>query len=830
MTDPGCLLCTSPPSADWVLSYRGSDPAVEGTRETLLTLGNGYVATRGASPEVAADETHYPGTYAAGFYNRLTSVVNGNPREDESMVNLPNWLPLTFRPAGGAWFAPGATSIAHEHRALDLRRGLLTREVVVVDGQQRRTRLRQRRLVSMAAQHLAALETTVIPENWSGRIEIRSALDGRVRNTNVHTYAGLAADHLTDTVTGTDQHETVWLVAETTTSRLRVAQAARTRLRRGGDRDLRADRRLVAEDGLIGQDLAFDIDQGEEITVEKVVAIFTSRDRAIAEPLYAARQELSDAGTFDELLTDHVGAWDQLWQRFHIGLVGRDNASFAVNAHVFHVLQTLSPHTADLDAGVPARGLHGEAYRGHVFWDELFVFPFLNFRLPELTRALLRYRHRRLPQARRRAAALGTRGAVFPWQSGSDGREETPATLFNPRSGRWIPDYSCRQYHVNLAVAYNVWHYWQTTADFGFLAAYGAELLIETARFGASLATYDPAADRYDIRGVMGPDEFHDGYPDRPGQGIDNSAYVNIMTAWTLARARDAHRVLGQFHGAELWQGLQLTEAELDLWEHIGRRLRVPFLPGGIIEQFEGYGRLAELDWDAYRARYGDIKLLGLILEAENDSTNRYQASKQADVLMLLYLFSAEELTALVRHLGYDFDPAVIPATVDYYLARTPHGSSLSRVAHAWVLARSDRRGSWRMLREALDHDLADAHAGTTREGIHLGAMAGTLDILQRCYTGLDTREDMLWLNPLLPDELDALEFDIRYRDQWIKLHLDHRELRLETLPGAAGTITVAVREVVYQLAPGTTTTVPLTPRTAGHVNGRPGRAPAATG
>ena len=328
------------------------------------------------------------------------------------------------------------------------------------------------------------------------------------------------------------------------------------------------------------------------------------------------------------------------------------------------------------------------------------------------------------------------RGALFPWQSGSDGREETPDASFNPRSGRWMPDHSSRQYHVNLAVAYNVWHYWQTTADFGFLAAYGAELLIETARFGASLATYDPAEDRYDIRGVMGPDEFHDGYPDRPGQGIDNSAYVNIMTAWTLTRARDAHRILGQYHGDELWQGLQLTEAELDLWDHIGRRLRVPFLPNGVIEQFEGYHRLAELDWDDYRARYGDIRLLGFILEAEDDTTNRYQASKQADVLMLLYLFTAEELTALVRHLGYDFDPATIPATVDHYLARTAHGSSLSRVAHAWVLSRTNRRGSWHMLREALDHDIAETQPGTTREGIHLGAMAGTLDILQRCYTG----------------------------------------------------------------------------------------------
>jgi trehalose/maltose hydrolase-like predicted phosphorylase len=808
MADARCQLCASAGPDGWALTYQDGDAATEGTREALLTLGNGYIATRGAGPEVSADEVHYPGTYTAGFYNRLVSGVDGRIREDESIVNLPNWLPVTFRPAGGDWFTPPATDPLHEHVALDLRHGVLNREIVAVDRQGRRTRLRQRRLVSMATPHLAALETRIIPENWSGRLEIRSALDGRVTNANVAAFAGLADQHLNITETGSDQRETVWLVAETTWSRLRMAQAARTWIRQGSH-DLRPDRRQIGEHGMIGQELGLDVGQGEEITVEKVVSIFTSRDRAIAEPLDAACHELGDAGTFDDLLDTHAAVWEQLWQRFHVGLGDRDNARLAVNAHVFHLLQTLSPHTADLDAGVPARGLHGEAYRGHIFWDDLFVFPFLNFRLPELSRALLQYRHRRLPHARRRAAALGKKGALFPWQSGSDGREETPRESFNPRSGRWMPDHSDRQYHVNLAVAYNVWHYWETTADFGFLAAYGAELLIETVRFAASLATYDPAADRYDIRGVMGPDEFHDGYLDRPGQGIDNSAYVNIMTAWALARARDAHQVLGQRHGDELWPGLYVTDAELDTWDHIARRLRLPLLPNGVIEQFDGYADLAELDWDAYRARYGDIGSLGLILEAENDTTNRYQASKQADVLMLLYLFTAEELTALIRHLGYDFDPATIPATVDYYLARTAHGSSLSRVAHAWVLSRTNRRRSWRMVREALDSDVADVHAGTTREGIHLGAMAGTLDILQRCYTGLDTRDGILWLNPLLPDELSSLDLDIRYRGQWIKLHINHTRISLQALPSTAPPTTIAVRGTFHKLAPGTTITMP---------------------
>jgi trehalose/maltose hydrolase-like predicted phosphorylase len=325
----------------------------------------------------------------------------------------------------------------------------------------------------------------------------------------------------------------------------------------------------------------------------------------------------------------------------------------------------------------------------------------------------------------------------------------------------------------------------------------------------ASLASYDPATDRYDFRGVMGPDEYHDGYPDRPGEGIDNNAYVNVMTAWVLTRACHVHRILSHHDDDQLWHTLALSTEELQTWDHMSTRLRLSFLPGGILEQFDGYRDLAELDWQRYRARYGDLRLLGHVLDAENDSTNRYQVSKQADVLMLLYLFTAEELTALIRGMGYAFDPATIPATVDFYLDRTCHGSSLSRVAHSWVLARTNRRRSWHMLREALNTDLATSKAASTREGIHLGAIGGALDILQRCYSGLDTRDDILWLNPLLPDELHRLDFDIRYRDQWISVRIEHHQVTLHALPVAAPPTPVAIHETLHHLAPGTTITVP---------------------
>ncbi len=177
--------------------------------------------------------------------------------------------------------------------------------------------------------------------------------------------------------------------------------------------------------------------------------------------------------------------------------------------------------------------------------------------------------------------------------------------------------------------------------------------------------------------------------------------------------------------------------------------MRVPFLEDGIIAQFEDYDRLEELDWDAYRARYGDIQRLDRILEAEGDTINRYKASKQADVLMLFYLFSSTELRDLLGSMGYEFDPESIPRNIDYYMRRTSHGSTLSRVVHSWVLARSDRARSWELLTEALESDLLDIQGGTTAEGIHLGAMAGSVDLIQRGQTALEFTDHTLSHQPL---------------------------------------------------------------------------------
>ncbi|SDS88051.1 glycoside hydrolase family 65 protein [Actinopolymorpha singaporensis] len=813
-----------------VLTYDGYDPAREGSREALCTLGNGYVGTRGAAPESHADGVHYPGTYLAGCYDRLESCVAGRVVENEDLVNAPNWLPLTFRRVDGRadgrgggpdgeWFDLDRVQVLDFRQELDIGRGVLTRRVRFRDDGGRTTQLAQRRWVSMDDPHLAVLETVVEPEDWSGRLQVRAALDGTVANRGVRRYADLAGDHLRPVTGGYDGQDLLWLQVETAQSRVRIAEAARVRVH--GAAEGPVERRYDARPRWVGLDLTFAVERGVPVTVEKTVAIHTSRDRATTESLTAACDAASRAARPEHLLARHELAWSRLWRGCRTVVDGGPQQT--LDLCVFHLLQTLSEHTVELDVGAPARGLHGEAYRGHVFWDELFVFPFLLLRLPEVARALLMYRWRRLPQARLGARGAGHRGAMYPWQSGSDGRDETQRLHLNPLSGHWVPDNTHLQHHVGLAVAYNVWKYYEATGDVSFLVGHGAEMLVEIARFWSGLATYEPISGRYEIRGVMGPDEYHDAYPGATRPGIDNNSYTNVMAAWTLRRALDALAAIPAYQRTELTARLGLRHAELDRFEEVSRRLRVVF-HDGIIGQFEGYDQLAELDWAGYRAKYGDIRRLDRILEAEGDSVRRYQVSKQADVLMLFFLLGKDELTQVLNQLGYDLDPATILRTIEYYLDRTSHGSTLSAVVHAWVLARTDRHGSWAFFLQALGSDVRGGEQGTTAEGVHLGAMAGCADLLQRCYTGIETRDDVLRLNPRLPRELTELELQLRYRGHWgITVHCTQDEVRIGLRRSAAAPITVAVKDEHTTLRPGRSWWV-RHPRAPSH--GAPGRRP----
>ena len=785
-------------------------PAEREAPRSLCTVGNGYFATRGAAPESRAGQIHYPGTYAAGVFNRLEDVIAGATTDHESLVNLPNWLPLTFRIDGGTWFDVDTVELLSYRQVLDIRGAVLTRELRFRDDAGRTTSVTQQRFVAMHMAHVAALETTITAEDWSGTIDVRSTLDGNVGNWLVERYRELASTHLTSLTKAELSPNSVLLAVETTRSQIPVALAARTAVWLGGQ-PVTATYRLVDEEFEVGHEISTELAAGQSLSVEKVATVVTGRDVATSEPAAGAERRLGRQGRFAEIRDAHTLTWAHLWERLSIEFEDHADELRILRLHLLHLLQTVSFNSGDLDIGVPARGLHGEAYRGHIVWDELFIFPVLNLRLPTVTRSLLRYRYRRLLEARRAAKLAGYAGAMFPWQSGSDGREESPELHLNPRSGRWNPDPSHRAHHIGIAVAYNVWQFYQVTGDLAYLIDYGTEMLVEIARFWVSRATYDKERDRYGILGVIGPDEFHSGYPDRPYDGVDNNAYTNVMAIWVILRAIDALELMPLPNRLDLGERLGLTDAELKHWDRVSRRMFVPF-HDGVISQFEGYDKLAELDWDAYQNRYGNIQRLDRILEAEEDDVNRYKASKQADALMLLYLLSSDELREVLDRLDYRFEPEQIPKMVDYYLARTSHGSTLSGVVHTWVLARANRNRAMEFFEQVLKSDIADIQGGTTSEGIHLAAMAGSVDLIQRCFTGLETRGDRMVLSPHWPESLGALGFPIHYRGHHVHVRVSGKGAEVSVDPRDVPPMVIECRGRVEQLAPGCTIRFPNGP------------------
>ena len=751
-------------SDGFTLSYDVFDASEEPLREALTSTGNGYFCTRGAAEWEPPSDVHYAGTYAHGVYNRETTILGGRPVPNEDLVTLPNWLPLALRIDGDEPIRLETVEVLSYRHAIDLRYAVVRRELRVRDPAGRETTLVSRRFVSMARMHQAGIAWDLIAENWSGPVELIAAIDGRVLNRGVARYRQLEGRHLEPVGARSLGPDVIALEARTRQSRIEVAAAARTRVYSGDSSDqLEVERTNYETEDYIQQLLGLDLRQGMPVRVEKMVSLYTSRDRAITEPLTNAGKSVARYLRFDDALVQHEKAWNGLWKLCDIGYPQDADVQRLLRFHTSHVLQVCSPMTAHHDAGVPARGLNGEAYRGHVFWDELYVYAFLNLRLPQITRELLMYRYRRLGEARSAAIEAVYAGAMYPWQSGSDGREETQVVHLNPLSGVWEPDVSHLQRHVNAAIFYNVWRFFEATQDVAFMREYGAEMMLEIARFWRSIAHYDKSRERWEIHGVMGPDEFHTRMPGATEPGLRNNAYTNVMAAWICDTAQKVLDLLPTGRQNALREKLRLTDDEIRSWRDMSSGMFVPFHGEGIISQFEGYDELEELDWPAYREQYGNVQRLDRILHAEGDDPNRYKAAKQADTLMLFFLFSDDELGTLFSRLGYPYDGDTARRNIDYYEARTSHGSTLSLVTHAGVLAPIDPELSWERFVAALGSDINDIQGGTTEEGIHMGVMSGTLDLMQRAYVGTQIRGDVLRFKPRLPGRLEGLSFRMQF-------------------------------------------------------------------
>lgn len=502
-------------------------------------------------------------------------------------------------------------------------------------------------------------------------------------------------------------------------------------------------------------------------------ALVTATSPLVMESVARIGAAPAPAAPFDAQLVEHRRVWAARWADADVVVESDDALQDAAGFATYHLLAA-----APVDDGrssIGARGLSGEAYHGHVFWDtEIFMLPALTFAHPDAARACLRYRHRTLDAARARARALGYAGALFAWESTDTGEDRTPASAILP-DGSTIRILTGEQEHLIAAVVpYAVMRFWHATADDAFMLSAGAEIVLECARFWNSRVTF--ADHEHAIRKVIGPDEYH--------VGVDNDAFTNAMAAWTLRTAAALPGQLAAVDAAaarDLLARLAVRPAECDDWAATAVRIgRSSFRGPEVVEQFDGFFVLDSVDVASFR-RAG----VPIDIAVGFDAVQRLRVLKQADVLMA---------AALLPDL---WSEAALRANFDYYEPITAHTSSLSPPMHALVAAwLRDASRCRAYLDETARIDLAGFRGAAG--GVHLGAQGGLWQALVFGLAGFKFDADGIAFDPFLPDGVRALACTLRWRGRRVRVRVRAEGALDVDVEGAAVTVRVnGVRRTV---------------------------------
>ena len=766
--------------ASWFVEQSGFEPdafdrARAGWYETLFTVGNGRLGTRGS-----LEEGHLgalSGTYLAGVYD-------GHDVPVIDLVNAPDWLDTAVFVNGVRLDVDTCTVVSHE-RTLDLRDGVLTRTTVFADPDGRRVRLHTVRCASMADRSLCALRVEVTPEDHDADVVVETGIDGDRRN--LERLPVYPEGHVFDPATRWEKWararhlETTSLLADdglnlamrTLDTGVELAYRAETTFT-GGDFQEATVRHGAA---WIRQRTVLRCEAGATVGMDKLVAVATSRDPGETGALDARCRAVLDAhrdGGFDAVVAASRAVWAELWEACDCEVIGDERYTRALRFAVHHLLITANPDDPTVNIG--AKSLSGEGYRGHVFWDtEIFMLPFFILTQPDTARALLAYRHHTLDGARANSREYGTAGARYAWESADTGREECPQFTADGANRFWTRE---EEIHVSADVAYGIFRYVEATGDRAFLRDLGAEVLFETSRFWVTRVAHTTAG--YALEQVMGPDEFH--------SHVDNNAFTNHLARWHLRQAVALHDELRDAGGlGPVTAAIGLEPGERDRWAEVADGLVGPRVVDGVIEQFTGYFERDDVpitEWDAndmprYPKGYHHFNLEGTKL------------LKQPDVVMLTYL------------LPDAFDTDTVRANFEYYEARTLHKSSLSPSVHAIIgIEVGDTTRAVQYFTRSALVDLTD-NQGNTAEGMHIASAGGTWQILVNGFGGLRVRGGQLTFKPWLPPDWQGIRFRIRWRGRPLHVEVDHTHVTFRLGGDPGGTLEVVVGDAPVTLTAG---------------------------
>jgi trehalose/maltose hydrolase-like predicted phosphorylase len=749
------------PDPAWVLEETRYDPLREIDSESRFAVSNGFLGVRGAreisrgpmwiSSLHTFNVASWPRTYVAGLFD----TPNIEPPVPV-LVPAADWLRVQIRFDGDLLLLRQGELLAHR-RILDLRRGVL-----IVDWQQRTpagivTRVRTLRLVSHQDRGIGLQLLELSVEQDAIEVTFDAEFD--------EVGFGLEVERL-----GHDLG--VW---RTEQSRKRIAMAGAAALQVDGA-ELAPSAR-----GPLRWGWRWRSTRGRVAMFQRMVAVSRSDERRVNGG-HAARQILQRAigAGWNGVLAAHAAAWTERWRCSDVEIDGDASAQQALRFAIYHLNSAANP--ADEHVSIGARALTGDGYLGHVFWDtDIYLLPFYTFTWPEAARALLMYRYRTLDGARRKAARMGWRGAMYAWESADTGDETTPEQIPG-QDGRPVAVLcGTEEQHISADVAYAVWQYWQATGDAAFLRDAGAEILLETGRFWASRAQLELDGRRH-IRGVIGPDEYH--------EHVDDNAFTNCMARWNIRRALEATAML-RYRWPECWlqlsRRLGIDDRELEAWRETAEMLVTGGRSDtGVLEQFAGFFQLEDIAPSGYAGRTASMEaVLG------RERVQRSQVSKQADVIALLALLPEE------------FDAPETLANFRYYEPRCGHDSSLSRPLHALVAARlGDTRRALRYFSESAATDLADP-AGASAGGIRIATLGGLWQAVIFGFAGVACQSDALSVNPQLPEAWDQLGFRLYWRGRWLEIRIDQARRTFSATLQTGESMALLLSGQLHELAQG---------------------------
>ena len=742
-------------SDEWLILKDEYDAAENLNYESLFCLTNGYLGTRGSYEEGTVKSL--PCTFVNGVFDKSETFMR-------ELANLPNWLGIRLY-VEKELIGIENCSILEFSRVLDMKHAMLVKRFLLEDKKGRQTLVEGIRFVSRANVHRMAVKLYVTPINYDGIIEVENIVDGSVINFAdaprfkvKHTYL-VANERLTE--------NGVYIECATRDNHLHVGTGAFLDAERNGKSVIKT-RQFYAfgEQTIEFQD--FDAEQGVTTEITKYASIYTERDLPKYELHSAVKNEIDafvERG-FEQELAEHFKVYEEMWKEADIQIQGDFDLDRAVRFNIFHLMSTGNEHDDRVNVG--AKLLHGEEYGGHAFWDtELFMLPFFAYVFPKTAKNLESYRYRLLDAARANAAKNGYKGAQYPWESADDGTEQCPDWTIEPDGTCYrcyVADY---EHHVTAAVAYGIYDYVKITKDTSFLLKKGAEILMETARFWASRCEYITEKDRYEIRKVTGPDEWH--------EPVDNNVYTNYLAKWNLRYVIALIQDLKEHHREDydrIAEKISLTEKEIEEWNLVQSKIYLPRKEGTqLLEQFEGYFDLQEVTIQEYDKNDWPIRPA----ELKTMKTKETQIIKQADVVMLLHL------------MGEEFDEETTKLNYSYYEKRTLHGSSLSPSIYSIMgLKVGDDTKAYRYLRRAAFIDLINLQKNT-REGIHAANAGGVWQTVVFGFAGLSIDADgILNITPKMPKEWEGVTFRIHYLNSWLEISIDAKNnAAVKVLEGA---------------------------------------------